>query len=180
MSIRNRKWTYIRVLWFTSILTILNSISPIPPIGTRSLPVTNSSNFFLRSSEKDRTTSQKYLQCASYGMLVKRHNSKNVQRIRLECLDNPHLVRQKKPFLLILIHVTLLFIPIPISSYSYSIHFPNTFIFDSRVCDDLRTANLRKELNQHALHALLHLVQQTRESAGPSDYTGAFINALSC
>lgn len=53
--------TYMLVLFGTSMRMILNSISPMPPIGTRSLPVANNSNFFFKSSENDRTTSQKYL-----------------------------------------------------------------------------------------------------------------------
>ena len=49
------------VLCATSIRIILNSISPIPPIGTRSLPVVNNRNFFFNSNGNDVTTSQKYL-----------------------------------------------------------------------------------------------------------------------
>lgn len=54
------------VLWATSMRIILNSISPMPPIGTRSLPVANRSSFFFSSRENDRTTSQKYLMTGSF------------------------------------------------------------------------------------------------------------------
>lgn len=43
------------------ILVTLNVISPIPPTGTRSLPVVNNKNFFLSSSDNDWRTSQNSL-----------------------------------------------------------------------------------------------------------------------
>lgn len=54
--------TYIFTLPALSILHILNSISAMPPMGIRSLPVTKSNVFFLSSVEKANTISQKYLE----------------------------------------------------------------------------------------------------------------------